>query len=567
VSVEQAQAEMSGIARNIDAQLPAAERNRGISVVPLSRQLTGARARFALWMLAGAVFCVLLIAVSNVAALSLARSARRGREIAIRTALGASRGRIVRQLLAENLTLATAAGLLAVWVADAMLRLIAAFRPAGLVRMNEAGMDPGVLGAALAFCLLTGILVGIAPAITASRRELRPSVRGRGPAHVRVGRALVAAEFALAILLLTGAGLLTRSLRAVENVEPGFLPEHVLSVQLSATALPGAAQRTASYGRIVEQVEAVAGVERAGIIENFFTRAGAEQAVMAEGGSPAAQMRLRDDAVSAGFFQAVRTPLIAGRFFTAQDGPDTPRVAIVNEALARRLWPGQDATDKRFRIGEGPWLTVAGVVGNMRRQGLENEPGAQLFVPLAQDPPRLATLLVRTSSDHPLRLLGAVQAAVHQVDPHLPVYGGASLESQLGSFAAARRFQTSLLAWFSAAAMLLAAIGIYGLIQYSVTARTHEIGIRIAVGARSGDVFRQVMGDGLKLCATGLTVGLGGALWVARAGSSLLFGVTAADPVTFVTVPLLLVGVALAACYFPARRAMKIEPVAALRRE
>jgi FtsX-like permease family len=237
--------------------------------------------------------------------------------------------------------------------------------------------------------------------------------------------------------------------------------------------------------------------------------------------------------------------------------------------MAHRLWPGHDPVGKRFKFGEsdGKWITVVGVVGDMRRQGLENEPIPQIFEPMAQDPSRLATLLVRTSVDDPLRMVGTLRSAVRRVEKYVPFYGVASLENQLGAFLTERRFQTSLLIGFSVIALLMAAIGIYGLIQYSVATRTQEIGIRMAVGAQAGEIFRMVIGEGLKLSLTGLVLGVVGALWLGRAGRSLLFGITATDPLTFVTVSLLLIAVAISACYFPARRAMKVEPIVALRQE
>ena len=579
VTFEQAQAEMSAIARRLDEQSPASERNRGISVVPLSRQLTGPRSRLALWMLTGAVFSVLLIAATNVASLSLARSASREREIAIRAALGASHARIVRQLLAESLTLAVMSGLLGILVALAGIRLILALKPGDLARLNEIGLDPPVLGWALAICLLTGILVGLAPAITMARRNLRPSGQegGRGisggVATRGIRRALVATEFALAIILLVGAGLLMRSLWSVENVDPGFRPERVLSVQLSTPVFGATAQRADSYNRVLEQIESLPGVESAGMIGDLFIGGSPEQILTTEGDARTVseRLRFRRDEVSAGFFKAVGTPLLRGRFFSVEDGPDSPRVAIVNDAMARRLWPGRDPVGKRLKLGAGDsdslWFTVVGVVGDMRRQGLENEPIPQMFEPLAQNPSRLATLLVRTSMDDPLKMVGSLQAAVRRVEKHAPLYNVTTLEDRLGGFLRQRRFQTSLLIGFSVVALLIAAIGIYALIQHSIATRTQEIGIRMAVGAQAGDIFRMIIHEGLKLCLTGLVLGLVGAFWLGQAGSSLLFGVTATDPLTFITVSLLLTAVAAAACYFPARRAMKVEPTVALRQQ
>jgi len=576
VTIEQAQAEMNTIARRL---VTSSQRNRGISVVPLSLHAIGPRPRLALWMLSGAVFLVLLIAATNVASLTLARSASREREIAVRAALGASQARIVRQLLAESLTLAFLAGLLGLLVADAGIRFILAVKPGNLARLNEVSLDPYVLGCALALCLLTGILVGLTPAMTMARRDLRPSGQegGRGisggVATLRTRRALVVTEFALAIILLVGAGLLVRSLWSAQNVDLGFRPERVLSVSLAPPASTATAQRAGFYNHVLEQVASLPGVESAGVTSELFIGGNPERVVTAEGDArPVSErLRYRSDELSEGLFKAVGTPLLRGRFFSDADGPDSPPVAIINEAMARQLWLGRDPAGKRFKRGPeqtaSPWFTVVGVVGDMRRQGLEKDPIPQMFEPLAQNPPRRAILLVRTSMDDPLKMAGAVQAAVRRVEKYAPVNGVTTLESQLGAFLTERHFQTSLLIGFSVVAMLMAAIGIYGLIHYSIAMRTREIGIRMAVGAQAGEIFRLIIGEGLKLSLTGLVLGLVGALWLGRAGSSLLFGVTATDPLTFLTVSLLLTAVATAACYFPARRAMKVEPIVALRQE
>ncbi len=576
VTFKRAEAEMNAIARRLDEQLPPSDRRRGVSLTPLTAHVTGPRSRLALWMLTGAVLCVLLIAAANVAGLSLARSAAREREIAIRTALGAGRARIVRQLLAESLTVAGVAGVLGLVIAQAGIRLIMALKPGDLSRLNEVSLDPGVLASASALCLLTGILVGFAPAITAARRSISPSIRqrGRSASGTRAARrALVVTEFALAIILLVGAGLLIRSLRSIENVDLGFRPERVLSVQLSASAFTAAPLRADFYHRMFEQIGSLPGVESAGIIENLFTSGGPEQALTIEGSEAGAseRLRFRSDEVGGEFFKAMGTPLLRGRFFSSGDGPDSPKVAIINDAMARRLWPGRDPIGKRFKLGAqasaAPWVTVVGVVGDMRRQGLENEPIPQMFRPLAQDPPRLATLLIRTSLDDPLRMAGAVRDAVRRADKRVPVYGVMALQNQLDGFLRQRRFQTLLLSGFSVVALVMAATGIYSLFQYSVATRAHEIGIRLAVGAQAGDVFRMLIGEGLKLSLIGLTFGMAGALWLGRAGSSLLFGVAATDPLTLIAVALLLTAVAMAACYFPARRAMRIDPIAALRHD
>jgi predicted permease len=587
VTFEQAQAEMSAIARRLNDQLPATERNQGISVVPLSLYMVGPQSRLALWMLGGAVFCVFLIAAANVTSLSLARSVARARELAVRAALGASAGRIVRQLLTESVLLAAVSGLIGTWLASVGIRLIRAFGPGNLPRLNEVSLDPRVLGWALGLSLLAGILVGLAPAMTTLRRDLRPSGEegGRsvsgGAATRRIRRALVVAEFALAIILLVGAGLLLRSWWNVTNIDPAFRPERVLMMELSTPttlhaatlreAISTSAQRIDLYHRILGQIQAVPGVESAGIIGDLFIGNIEEQVLTVEGDDETVSERLRLERaeVSANFFTTLGTPLLRGRFFSIGDGPDAARVAIINDAMARRSWPRGDPVGRRFKLGprdsDRPWYTVVGVVADMRRQGLEREPVPQIFESLVQNPPQSADLFIRTSSDNPQAMAGALRAAVRRVEKHAPIYGVAPLEEQLGSYLAQRRFQTSLLTGFSVVALLMAAVGIYGLIQYSIATRTQEIGLRMAIGAQAGDIFRMMIGEGLRLSLTGLALGLVGAWWLGRAGSSLLFGVTATDPLTFTAVSLLLSAVATAACYFPARRAMRVDPIVALR--
>jgi len=579
IALERAQAEMSALGRRLDDRLPAAQRNQGISVVPLSLYVVGPTSRLALWMLGGAVLCVFLIAAANVASLSLARSVARAREMAVRAALGASPGRIVRQLLTENLLLAVVSGLAGTLLAHASIRLIRAFGPGNLPRLNEVNLDVRVLLWALTTSIVAGVLVGLAPALTALRRDLRHygeeggrSVSGGATAR-RVRRALVVAEFALAIVLLVGAGLLVRSWWYVTSIDPGFVPGRVLVMEVSSPISTSApAQRADLYERALEQIQAVPGVESAGIIDDLFTENPREHVLTVEraDGAMSERLRLTRDEVSPDFFRAVGAPLRRGRFFSIGDRPDAPPVAIINDALARREWPGQNAIGRRFRLGsresEGPWYTVVGVVADMRRQGLERDALPQIFVSLAQNPPsRNVGFFIRTSSDEPLTMAGALRAAVRRVDKTAPISGAAPLEQQLGTYLTQRRFQTSLLTGFSVVALFMAAIGIYGLIQYSVATRTQEIGLRMAIGAQGGDIFRMMIGDGLMLSLTGVAIGLVGAWWLGRAGSSLLFGVTASDPLTFAAVSLLLTAVAVAACYFPARRAMRVDPILALR--
>ncbi|MCW5981128.1 MAG: ABC transporter permease [Bryobacteraceae bacterium] len=576
---DQAQAEMSAVARRLNDQLPAAERNRGITVVPLSLYMVSPQSRLALWMLGGTVFCVFLIAAANVTSLSLASSLARTREMAIRAALGASAGRIVRQLLAEGALLAALSGLIGTLFASGGIDLIRAFGPDNLPRLNEISLDRRVLGCALAITVLAAILVGLLPAMATLRRDLRPSGEegGRsvagGTTTRRIRRALVVADFALAIILLAGAGLLVRSWWNVTSIDPGFRPERVLLMELSSPPTFNiAAQRTDLYNRVLEQVQAVSGVENAGIADDLFSENPREHILTVErdNGTVSERLRLTRDEVSADFFRAIGTPLLRGRLFSIADRPEAPLVAIINDAMARRSWPWQDPVGRRFRLGprdsDSPWYTVVGVVADMRRQGLEREALPQIFVSLVQNPPsQHVSLFIRTSSGDPLAMAGALREAVRRVEKNAPVYGATPLKQELGTYLAQRRFQTSLLTGFSIVALLMAAVGIYGLIQYSVTTRTQEIGIRMAVGAQAGEIFRMILSEGLKLSLTGVILGLLGALWLGQAGSTLLFGVTPTDPLTFVVVSSLLIAVAVAACCFPARRAMKIEPVVALR--
>src|SRR4030095_12259958 len=311
----------------------------------------------------------------------------------------------------------------------------------------------------------------------------------------------------------------------------------------------------------------------AGITGDLFSDNPREHVLIVEraDGTVSERLRLTRDEVSPDFFRTLGTPLLRGRFFSIEDRPEAPRVAIINDAMARRSWPGHDPVGRRFKLGprdsDGTWYTVVGLVGDRRGRGREREALPQIFEPLAQNPPRSGDLFIRTSSDDPVAMAGALRAAVPRVEKNAPIYGVSPLEQQLGTYLTQRRFQTSLLIGFSVVALLIAAIGIYGLIQYSIAMRTREFGIRMAVGAQAGAIFRMIILEGLKLSLTGLVLGLVGALWLGQAGSSLLFGVTATDPLTFITVSLLLTAVATAACYFPARRAMKVEPIVALRQE
>jgi putative ABC transport system permease protein len=574
VTIQEAQAEMSIISGRLNEQVAAAQRTRTISVVPLSVHMVGRQSRLALWMLGGAVFCVLLIAAANVASLSLARTVSRTREMAVRSALGASAGRIVRQLLVESVVLAAVAGVIGTLLALAGIPLIRMFGPENLPRLNEVGLDIGVLGWALAITVLVAIVVGLPPALLTLRLDLRSSAEERGKVSGgastnRVRRALVVAEFALAIVLLVGAGLLIRSWWHVERINMGFRPDRVFVIQLtSPPGLDAPAQRTDLYHRVLEEIQAVPGVESAGVIDDFFIENNRERGltVEAERGPVSERLPVAAADASEEFFTAIGTPLVRGRFFSRDDSPEAPPVAIINETMARRYWPGSDPVGRRLRFDPpSPWYTVVGVVADLRRQGPERDPVPQVFRSLAQSPTRSVKIFIRTASDEVETMSGSLRAAVRRVDRNAAIYSVTSFGQQLRVYFAQRRFQTSLLTGFSIVALLMAAVGIYGLIQYSVATRTQEIGLRMAVGARAGDIFRMVIGEGLMLSVIGVAMGLVGAWWLGRAGASLLFGVTATDPLTLTSVSLLLTAVAAAASYFPARRAMTIDPMVALR--
>ena len=578
VTVEEAQAEMGTIAGRLDAQMPAAERNRGVRVVPLTRHVVGARSRLALWMLMAAVGCVLLIAAVNVANLWLARSLGRGREVALRAALGAGPARIVRQHLTESTTLALGAGVAGTLLAVVGLDLVRALGSVEVARLDEVRLDARVLGWSLVLSVTMGMAVGLAPALL-WRRQLRGfgdaggRVAGGGTAARTVRRALLVAEVALAIVLLVGAGLLVRSWWQIEGVDPGFRPERVLAMQVGAPALMAPAQRADFYRRALERIESLPGVERAGFISDAFIGGSPERTLTTEreGEAVSARLQYRSDEVSEGLFQAFGTRLRGGRFFSLRDGPASPRVAIVNDALARRLWPGEDAVGRRLKRGPadsaGPWLTVVGVVDDMRRQGLEREPVPQIFEPVAQNPSGAGFLLVRTARENPEDVAAAVQAAVRHLDRRAPLYGVSTLETRLRASYAPRSLQTSIVVGFAAVALLMAAIGIYGLMRYAVSTRTKEIAIRMAVGADKADIFRMVVGEGLALTGAGVVLGLLGGAWVGRAARNLLFEVGPLDPVTFIAGSALLLSVAFAACGVPARRAMKVAPLVALRED
>jgi putative ABC transport system permease protein len=579
VTRERAEAEMAGIAARLEQTFASTNVGHQIVLVPLHEQLVG-DVRPALLVLLGAVGLVLLIACANLANLLLARAEARRKEVAVRAALGASRWRIVRQLLAESVLLAALGGgaglLLAAWGVDILVGL----DPAGVRRVGEVGLDAGVLAFTVALSLATGLLFGLAPALQASKTDFVETLKeggrstGGGPGRSRLRGALVVSEVALTLVLLVGAGLLVKSFARLLEVDPGLDPRGVLTLDLSLPPAKYAErhQIAAFYQQLLAEVAALPGVETAGAV-SVLPLAGDDNSnfVQIEGRPPlppGQALRAGRRNVSTDYFNALRIPLKAGRGIAPSDAADAPPVAVINEAMARSFFAGEDPLGKRLRTGgdKSPWVTVVGVVGDVRHRGLEVDTRPEMFFPHAQSPSRQMTLAVRTAGD-PVSLVGPVRERVRAVDQDQPVGNVKTMETWVAESVASRRFSVLLLGVFALVAAALAAVGIYGVVSYGVAQRTHELGLRIALGARPRDVLRLVIRQGMRMTLIGAALGLAAALALTRVMSGLLYGVTATDPVVYAGVALLLVGVALLACYVPARRATKVDPMEALRHE
>ncbi len=579
-TVEQAQAELNLVARRLEQQRPEnypASRRFSFSVRPLLEQVVG-DVRKPLLILLGAVGCVLLVACANVANLLLARAATREKEIAIRTAIGAGRWRVMRQLLTESVLLAFAGGaaglLLAVW-GLAGLRWL---NPGDIPRMSAISIDGRALAFTSAVVLLTGILFGLAPALRSSQVSLSETLKEGGRSliggHRRLRNLLVVAEIALSLVLLIGAGLLIRSFIRVQQVEPGFAPQNVLSLRLALVgpAYSDEARRVSFYRQLWERVRGLPGVESAGGASVLPLTGGLGWGnITIEGYNPSSgQSMIQADqrVASVGYFETMKIPLISGRFFTEQDTKESAQVAIVDESLARAYWPNADPIGKRLKQGDAgskaPWLTVVGVVGNVKQYALDTDSRVVLYMPHLQIPLNNLGVVVRTTAD-PFSVAAAVTREARAIDPNLPVYDVKPMEQWLSESLARRRFAMLSLGLFALAAMILAAVGIYGVISYSVAQRAREIGIRVALGAQTRNVLKLVIGQGMLLAGVGVGAGLIAAFAITRVMASLLFGVGATDPLTFAAIALLLAGVALLACWIPARRAAKVDPMIALR--
>ncbi|MBI2681183.1 MAG: ABC transporter permease [Candidatus Solibacter usitatus] len=593
VSIKQAQAEMDLITERLRRQYPGEDAEMGALVQPLHEKVVGS-IRPALLVLLGAVGCVLLIACANVANLLLARATGRQKEMAIRTAIGAGSGRIVRQLLTESMVLSLAGGamglLVAAWGVQALIAALSRTltQGAGIIpRFQEIGIDLSVLGFTLALTLVTGIVFGLAPALQSTNLDLNGLLKdSAGPARGEIkfgGRRsramLVVAEVALAEVLLIGAGLLLHSFWRLQQVDPGFRAEHVLAAEVSVAGSGFVERQLPFYTQLLQKLEAVPGVVSVGAINHLplagdiwtfdFTVEG--QPAPPPGQEPSAAYRI----ISPRYFETMGTPLLRGRGFDGHDVEGAPMVAIISDAMARRNWPNQDPIGKRFRMGRAdstnPWLTVAGVARNVKQSEWAAEPGPELYLPYLQHPEYFSgrsssymTFVVRTSGD-PAALSSAFRHEVAAFDRNLPVSNMATLEAVVSDAQWRPRFNMLLLSIFAATALALAVVGIFGVISYAVAQRTREIGIRMALGAKPGDVLALVVKQGLGLALAGVAIGLGAAAIVTRAMATMLYGISATDPMAFAGVSAVLIAAALAATYLPARRAAKVDPMVSLR--
>jgi putative ABC transport system permease protein len=580
VTLQQAQAEMSEIARQLEGEHPEFNKNWGVNLVPLHEQTVG-QVRPALLVLLASVAFVLLIACVNVANLLLARAAARQREIAVRAALGAGRWRLVRQLLTESTLLAACGGLLGLLLSSWGIEALVALAPASIPRLSEIRIDKGVFAFTALVSLATGILFGLAPAIEISKVNLNDALKEGGRTSTgdvrrhRVRGALVISEVALALVLLIGAGLMIRSFERLGAVNPGFRPDHLLTMKVLLTGTPPSQDQPiiAFFREAVERLGRLPGVRSAGAINYLPLSTGMASATSftivgqpdpGPGNEPGTDVRVVDP----NYFRTMGIPLLQGRGFTAGDTQQSARVLIVSETLAHRYFPGENPVGKKLVIwwGDDRPDEIVGVAGDILHEGLDARPEPMIYWPEARMPYNSMTLVARTEGD-PMSIAPAAIKEIHAMRPDQPVADVRSMNAVEAESVSRQRFNMLLLAIFAAVALLLAVVGIYGVMAYGVTERTHEIGIRVALGAGRGDVLRAVMGRGLVLTIAGVGIGAVAAYALTRLMTSLLFGVRATDPATFAGVALLLAMVALAACYVPAWRATKVDPMVALRYE
>ena len=587
VNVEQARDDMEIVAANLEKQYPDSNTGNRATIAP-ALEIIVRDIRSKLLLLLIAVGLVLLIACANVANLLLARATNRQKEISIRTALGASRMRIVRQLLTESMLLSFAGGALGLLLAQAGVKLIIAISPNSIPRVAEIGLDRRVLAFTIAVSVLTGIIFGLAPALQASKPDLNETLKeaGRGSTGRRhiLRSALVVSEVALTMVLLIGAGLMIRSFYHLQRVDPGFMTDNLLTfnVALPSKKYPEGQPPVNFYQQLLQNLRAMPGVQSVGMATGLpLGNNGWQSGFWIEGRPepPQGQRPLTEVAfVSPDYFDTMRMTLLNGRKFTEQDvrpqlPPDPqhqalnrPTVTVIDEEFARRYWPDEDPLGQQL-IFWGGKVTIVGIVRRVKMEGLSTDSNrVQSYYPYLQNPSGSMSIVLRTAGD-PTGLSDVVRQQVLAIDPDQPIYGVQTMGQIWTDSIAPERLNLMLLGTFAAVALVLAGVGIYGVMAYSVTQRTHEIGIRMALGARQSDVLGMVIRQGMKLAVAGLAIGLGGAWLATRAMASLLFGVSATDPMTFAVISVVLAGVALGACFVPARRATKVDPMIALRYE
>jgi putative ABC transport system permease protein len=573
VTLQQAQTEMTMIARQLEEAYPATNQDRGVNLVPLHQQITG-NIRWALLVLQFATGFVLLIACTNVANLLLARVAGREKEMAIRSALGAGRWQLVRLLLAESLVLGAAGGAVGLLLAWCGLGVLVSAAPGNIPRLDEIGLDGRVLGFTLLLSLLTVLLFGLVPAWQSGRIHLNDALKesGRGASRGQGLRGvLVVAEIALTLVLLIGSGLMLRSLIHLQRVDLGFNPENLLTVRVSLldSKYPEPHQVAAYYEQLLARIKRLPGVESAGItssppmikLNNMSSGFQIEGQPVEPGRGPTARYAV----VSPDYFQTLGIPLIKGRAFSERDTREAAPVAIINDHFARRHFPNADPVGKKLTVSRTS-REIVGVVGNIRHESPASDEAEKMYAPHAQNSWGTLMLLIRTSSD-PNQLVRPASQAVWEGDPDAAVSTVSTMEQVLSGAVSRPRFNALLLGIFSIVALILASVGIYGVMSYTVTQSTREIGIRMALGAQRSDVLKLVIGQGIVLTLAGLGLGLAGAFGLTRLMEKLLYGVEATDPLTFAAVAMTLTVVALLACYLPARRATKVDPMIALRYE
>jgi len=582
VSLQQAAAEMETITARLRQQYPDTNNNRFNRVVSLHQHLIGDTNKV-LWLLLGAVTFVLLIGCANVANLLLASGAARQKEMAIRSALGASRWRVMRQLFTESTILALTGGaagvLIAVWGLAAITKLL----PADFPRLNEIHLDLRILGFTFAASVLTGILFGLVPALQISRPDVQETIRetGRGTSgsrrQSRFRQALIAGEVALCVVLLAGAGLLFRSFLRLQSVNTGFVSEQVLTARLTPSGpnFTQPADYVKFYTQVLDKVSALPGVQDAGLINTLPLEKGPTAGFRVDGRpilTPDKWPMVNYRSVSPNYFRAMGIPVVQGRAYTDRDDTNAPRVMIINQQTAREVFPDENPVGKRITFGgtdqngQPRWFEIVGVVANVRSIELKEEPEAEIYFSSLQDNWQAVSLVVRSTVE-PSSLSGAIRQVVNDVDRSVPVSQVNTMEHVVSQSITQPRFNLFLLVLFSTVAMLLSAAGIYGVTAYTVSQRTHELGIRLALGAQVSDVLKMILGQGMAVIGVGLLLGLGAAFVLMRLLRSLLFGVGENDPLTFAAITLVLLIVALIACYIPARRATKVDPLEALRYE